>query len=182
MTGCQHTGSCRWGGFLLLMVLVFFLPACSIFKPRVIEKIKVEYRDSIRTEIRDRIIHDTLKVPIPVEVEKIVTKDDSSHLENSVAVSDAYIKDGLLYHNLRTKPGTIDVPVSYEVSDTTTTHEVVSNSEKEEAKIEYVEKKLTWWQKFRIKSFWWLVALSAGLGIWIFRKPLLALLKTWLPI
>lgn len=182
MTGCQHTGSCRWGGFLLLMVLVFFLPACSIFKPRVIEKVKVEYLDSIRTEIRDRIIHDTLKVEIPVEVEKIVTKDDSSHLENSVAESDAWIRDGLLYHTLRTKHVTMEVPVSYEVSDTTTTHEIVSNSEKEETKIEYVEKELTWWQKFRIKSFWWLVVLSAGLGIWIFRKPLLALLKTWLPI
>ena len=158
----------------LIVVSSGLLPGCS---PKVVEKVRIEYRDSIRTEIRERIIHDTLKVPIPVEVEKIVTKDDSSHLENSVAESDAYIKDGLLYHNLRTKPGTIEVPVSYEVSDTTTTHEVVSNSEKEEAKIEYVEKELTWWQKFRIGSFWWLLAgLVLSLG-WIFRKPILAILK-----
>lgn len=44
--------------------------------------------------IRDRVIHDTLKVPVPVYVEKNVTPDDSSHLENPYAVSDAWAKIG----------------------------------------------------------------------------------------
>ena len=41
-----------------------------------------------------------------------------------------------------------------------------------------VEKELTKWQKARINSFWWLiVALGAAL-IWIFRKPIMKLIKT----
>lgn len=39
-----------------------------------------------------------------------------------------------------------------------------------------VEKPLSWWQKFRLRSFWWLVLSVAGLAGWIFRKPLMALI------
>ena len=40
-----------------------------------------------------------------------------------------------------------------------------------------VEKPLSWWQKARIGAFWWLcVALVLAL-LWIFRKPMLSLLK-----
>ena len=40
-----------------------------------------------------------------------------------------------------------------------------------------VEKELSWWQKFRIRSFWGLLVLSIALLAWTFRKPLLALIK-----
>ena len=41
-----------------------------------------------------------------------------------------------------------------------------------------VEKPLSWWQKFRMGAFWWLLAGLAASLVWIFRKPILALLKT----
>ena len=40
-----------------------------------------------------------------------------------------------------------------------------------------VEKPLSWWQKARIGAFWWLLGGLVLALCWIFRKPLLALLK-----
>lgn len=40
-----------------------------------------------------------------------------------------------------------------------------------------VEKPLSWWQKARIGAFWWLCGALALALLWIFRKPLLSLLK-----
>ena len=45
-----------------------------------------------------------------------------------------------------------------------------------------VEQPLSWWQKLRMRAFWWLLGgLILTLG-WIFRKPLLVILKKLLPI
>ena len=45
-----------------------------------------------------------------------------------------------------------------------------------------VDKPLSKIQKAKIGAFWWLLAgLAACLG-WIFRKPLLAIIRKWLPI
>jgi len=40
-----------------------------------------------------------------------------------------------------------------------------------------VEKPLSWWQKCRIGAFWWLLGGLVACIVWIFRKPLLSLLK-----
>lgn len=40
-----------------------------------------------------------------------------------------------------------------------------------------VEKPLSWWQKARIGAFWWLCGALVLALLWIFRKPLLSLLK-----
>lgn len=40
-----------------------------------------------------------------------------------------------------------------------------------------VEKPLSWWQKARIGAFWWLCGALVLALCWIFRKPLLSLLK-----
>lgn len=149
---------------------VLLLPSCSLFKPRVQIVTVTETRDSII--IRERIVHDTAKVEIPVIVEKNVTKDDSSRLENLYAISVAQVKNGFLFHSLETKPQTIYVPVDVQVSDTTTVHEKEQETAKETVVTEYVEKELSWWQKFRLRAFWWLLGLSTALGVWTFRKPL----------
>ena len=44
-----------------------------------------------------------------------------------------------------------------------------------------VEKSLTWWQKFRLRAFWWLLGGVALAVVWIFRKPVLSILKRWMP-
>ena len=155
----------------LLGILGSFLTtSCSLLKPRETIVTVTETRDSII--IRDRIVHDSVKVEIPIIIEKNVTKDDSSRLENQYAISVAKVMDGLLFHSLETKPQTIYVPVDVHVSDTTAVHEKESETAKETVVTEYVEKELSWWQKFRLRAFWWLLGLSLALTAWTFRKPL----------
>lgn len=137
------------------------MQACS---PRIVEKLVV--RDSVVTEVHERIVRDTVPFEVPVEVEKNITRDTVSHLSNSFAESDAVVSDGFLTHTLKTRPQTIYVPVEVPVADTTTT----------QSHIEYITEtkevpaELTWWQKFRLKGFWWLLGGLVLSLLWIFRK------------
>ena len=157
-----------WRRVSVLLAIIVLCAGCSLLRDyfKEVETVVVhDTKDSLI--IRDRVIHDTLKVPVPVYVEKNVTPDDSSHLENPYAVSDAWVKDGLLHHTLRTQ-GKMEVPVDIPVSDTTAIHsekEAVTHTEKV-----YVEKDLNPWQKFRLRAFWWLAAACAALLVWTFRK------------
>lgn len=148
----------------LLALCAIFLSSCAISRPPVIQ-----YRDSVRVEIRDRLVHDTVGVPVPVEAEKVVTRDTSSHLENSLASSDAIVSGGLLHHSLQTKPQTLHVPVAVPARDSIIyrDREVVK-----EVPVE-VEKKLTFWQRFRIGAFYWLL----GLALIGWRREILWLLR-----
>lgn len=148
------------------VLLVFFALSLSGCSPKVVQHTVTEI------EYRDRFVHDTATVEIPVEVERIVTRDTISHLENSFAKSDAVVSQGLLSHSLESKPQIIKVPVKVKVTDT-----LWRESEKT-AEIQYVEKQMTKFQQFRLDAFWWMSALIAGLSVWTFRKPLLKLIKS----
>ena len=150
----------------ILALTTLALASCGVCKK---QQPTVIVRDSIRTEIRERIVHDTATVEIPVEVEKIVTRDTASHLENNYAKSDAVVSDGLLYHSLETKPQVIKVPVFVPVHDTLR----VEKEAEIRTETQYVEKPLNWWQKFRLGAFWWLVA--AGLIGW--RREIIVAVK-----
>ena len=125
------------------------LASCGICKRQPI----IEYRDSVRVEYHDRIIHDTTTFTIIKEVEKNVTRDTISHLENSYAKSDAIVSQGFLSHSLESIPQIIKVPFEVEVHDTT----YVEKSAETVYATQYVEKELNWWQGFRIDAFWWLL-------------------------
>lgn len=145
--------------YILIFALLLALQSCA---PRVITEVIV--RDSTITKIEERIVHDTVSFSVPVEVEKVVTKDTASHLENSLAISDAVVSGGYLTHTLRTIPQVIPIPVDIPVTDTTTSHIQIK-----EVPVE-VEKELTWWQSFRLEAFWWLVGGLFLSLLWIFRK------------
>lgn len=160
------------GRGVLVVVLFSLLSGCSLLRPKVITKIEKE------VEYRDREVHDTATVEIPIEVERIVTRDTSSHLENSFAKSDAVVSGGYLHHSLESIPQIIRVPVVVHVTDTIYREKEAVETIKEVK----VEKPLSWWQKFRIRACWWLLGgliLSFG---WIFRKSLIRILKLWLKL
>ncbi len=143
-----------------------------------------QFRDSLVIHVKDSIAIKliTVKVPVPVEVmREIVPAEDYSHLETSVAESTAYIDSlGRLHHDLQNKAGTIEatVPVQehYHSADTTHEHAQV------EPQIVTVEKPLSKFESFKIRSFWRLCGALLLAIVWIARKPLLYLIKTLLKI
>ena len=121
---------------IVAMIILWAVTSCcpKHFPP-------AEHTDSVRVEIRERIVHDTVSFEVPVIVEKNVTRDSSSHLENDWATSDAAIQGGFLWHSLSTKPHEVDVPVTVTVRDTT-------YIEKEaETIIKEVPRQPTFWEK-----------------------------------
>lgn len=146
-----------------IIAIVFALVFCCC-SPKIIKETTIEYRD--------RIVHDTAVFNVPVEVEKIVTKDTVSILENTFARSEANVSGGFLSHSLESKPQIIKVPVEVHVTDTLWKESQIIEKE--------VEKPLSKWKSFQLESFWWLLAAVALLVIWTFRKPLVGLIKKFL--
>ena len=124
--------------FVLLTILGQLFVGCS---PRITPP--AEIRDSVRVEIRERVVHDTAYVDVPLIKEVNVTRDTSSHLENEYAMSDASISNGTLRHSLETRPHKIAAPV------TITVHDTLTVEKKAETIIKEVNT-LTKWQGFQI--------------------------------
>ena len=40
-----------------------------------------------------------------------------------------------------------------------------------------IPKPLSWWERLKMRGFWWLFAAFVGLLLWTFRKPLLILIR-----
>lgn len=149
---------------LLFVVFMCWVTSCS---PRIVEKVVTEI------EYRDRVVHDTATVEITKEVEKIVTKDTVSHLENKYAKSDAMVSKGLLHHSLESRPQIIKVPVEVHVTDT-----IWKQTEaKETIKEVKVEQPLSWWNKTKLEAFWGLLLAVVLLLLWTLRKPLMKLVS-----
>lgn len=151
--------------FILSLMLMSTIPSCGPCKHLP----TAEKNHSVETVIKEKIIHDTTTLEIPVIVEKNVTKDTASHLENPYAKSDASIADGLLFHSLESKPQVIKVPYAVAVHDTT----IVEKASETVIKEVKVEKPLNWTQRLKIGAFWWLLA---GLLVG-FRKEIVKLIK-----
>lgn len=136
----------------------------------------IETHDSTKVEVRtERIEHiDTVYIELPRQVERIVTRDTTSRLENDYAVSEARVEAGMLHHSLETKAAKVPVPAKATIEKMygITT---VSKAKVEKEKV-YIEKKLTAWQRFRLNGFWILAAAVAAIGFWKFRRPILGLL------
>nr|DAM90131.1 MAG TPA: hypothetical protein [Bacteriophage sp.] len=155
--------------FALLAVLV---TSCGSSRHAVTS---IETHDSTKVEVRtERIEHiDTIYVELPRQVERIVTQDTTSRLENDYAVSEARVEAGMLHHTLETKAAKIPVlsKSTIEKKDSVTTN---SKSEVEKEKV-YIEKELTAWQRFRLRGFWILAAVIGGYLVWKNRRRLLSL-------
>lgn len=112
-----------------------------------------------------------VEVPVPVERSSAVVPD-SSHLETSVAFSDASVDSlGRLHHSLHNKP--VKLTAQAPVKDTFTEKTETGTSVKTETVTEYVEKPLTRWQEFRLKAFWWMAGIiAAGIALRVVKAYL----------
>ena len=106
--------------------------------------------EKIITETRIETVYetDTVYLEVPKIVEKVVTKDTVSVLENEFAKSAASVSDGLLAHSLETKPVQKPVEVQTKIvyRDSVIFKDVVVYETVE------VEKELSRWQTFKIKT------------------------------
>ena len=106
--------------------------------------------EKIITETRVETVFqtDTVFLEVPRIVEKIVTADTISVLENDYAKSQAVISDGLLTHSLETKPVKqpvgVHTKIVYRDSIIVKDNVIVQTVE--------VEKELTGWQTFKMKT------------------------------
>jgi len=113
------------------------------------EKIVVETR--IETVYKT----DTVFLEVPKIVEKIVTADTVSVLENDYAKSEASVSDGLLAHSLETKP--VKQPV--EVQTQVVYRDSVIVKDNVIVQTVEVEKPLTGWQSFKMAMGGWMLGL-----------------------
>ena len=154
---------------IIIVFIAILLTSCGSSRHAATS---IETHDSTKVEVRTKSIEhiDTVYVELPRQVERIVTQDTTSRLENDYAVSEARVEAGMLHHTLETKAAKIPVPVktTIEKKDSITT---TSKAEVEKEKV-YIEKELTAWQRFRLRGFWILAAIIGGYIVWKFRKPL----------
>ena len=133
-----------------LLAFALLLAACGTARP-VLES------DSTRVEVKTVVekVIDTAYVELPVIVEKVATLDTASVLENKYAKSEALVSGGVLTHSLATKPVREPVKVEKEIvyRDSLVYRDRVV---KEDI---YIEKELTFWQKFRLKLGSWTLVL-----------------------
>ena len=113
------------------------------------EKILVETR--IETVYKT----DTVYLEVPKIVEKIVTADTVSVLENEYARSEASVSEGLLAHSLETKP--VKQPV--EVQTQVVYRDSVIIKDNVIVQTVEVEKELTGWQSFKMAMGGWMLGL-----------------------
>ncbi len=154
----------KWMEIMAAMVAVMMaLVMCGCCR-RTVEYIVVS--DSVRTEVRtvEVVVHDTVDVALPQDSVVVATPDTVSRVETSVAVSEAELRGGLLWHRIWNKKSVaVGVDHKETVRDSIVYREkpVPYPVEKE------VEKKLSWWQQLRL----WLgnillIAIVAAAGMW----------------
>ena len=99
----------------ILLSALLGLSGCGVLR---CPKPELQVKDSLVLHIKDSLAirYIPVEVPVPVEVvREIIPSSDSSHLETSVARSDAFIDStGHLHHTLENKADSslhVDVPV-----------------------------------------------------------------------
>ncbi|MBR4499770.1 MAG: hypothetical protein IKP11_04445 [Paludibacteraceae bacterium] len=152
----------------VIIAVVSMLTGCRSPREIVHEVTVVETHDSIY------YVHDTLYHDVPSQTAQVITHDSVSQLENDYAVSVVSLnKDGTLTHKLNTKPQSVPIPYQKPIETKT---QVIYKDKRIEVPVP-VEKKLTAWEQFRLRSFWVLLAVALAALVWVFRKPMFTMIR-----
>lgn len=135
--------------FAAITILLCLFCSCRSVKNGTSEN--KETSDSVRTEYKEKIVKVPVivEVEVPVEVKDRITRDSTSTLETSFAVSEASIiwVGGVpfLRHSLENKAQKIQKPDSVPVTEKET---VKWNTRRVfYTKTQILEQQLSWWQK-----------------------------------
>lgn len=159
---------------LIISLLLLLSVSCRTVKETT-TPVFLHDKDSVRVEMVERIITDTVyvKVAVPAESSKQVVRDSTSHLETTVAISDAWLlPDGSLGHTLINKDVdlTAFVPLQHKERDnnniTVVSKEIpVPYPERVE-----VERDFTTLEKIKLGTFWYLLIVSCFSFLWMLKK------------
>ena len=151
--------------FILVLFSLLCVACGSINQVTPTERVVTETR--IETVFKT----DTVFLEVPKIVERVVTKDTLSVLENEFAKSAASVSDGLLAHSLETKP--VKQPV--EIQTKIVYRDSIIVQDRVVTEIQEVEKELTGWQSFKMKMGGWFLGILIILIVLLilyFVKPL----------
>lgn len=113
-------------------------------------QLMTEQRDSLVISVRDSVVYrdSIIHVPVPGGGDKAKLPDtDTSFLQTRVAESTAYVKDGMLHHDLRNRTEAL-IPVEVKIPERIRTSEKgLTRYLKTVERVE-VERELTRWQSF----------------------------------
>lgn len=159
-----------------IIIAIACLICISCGAPKVAMTTDVQ-KDSVSVVIKESVIYrdTTIYVEVPVEVIKEILPDtDTSHLETSLAISEAWFNAGMLNHTLVHKDVSIEKKVEMPEKHTQKDSVIVSIREVvKEVPVE-VEKPLNAWQSFRMTlGTLALIALALWLILKIVKKFLL---------
>ncbi|MBR3701955.1 MAG: hypothetical protein IKM12_00190 [Alistipes sp.] len=130
------------------VVAILLIAGCAA---RRVSKSNVE-QDSVYVDVREAVeyVTDTVEVEIPLIIERNITLDTISHLENDYAISEAIVNGGILAHTLQTKPQLRQVQIK---TPRLRKDSIIYQSFYRDAEIE-VERELSWLQKLQVNGFW----------------------------
>ena len=137
--------------------------------------------DSVTVEVRETVVVDTVTVAVTIPAESRFREvhDTVSFLTTSYAESRAWINaDGSLGHSLSNRAASIPAEVLVPVR-TTSTNRVARGVREIPVQVPCpyeVERNPSWWERFRLGAFWYLVAIAGCTLLWTVRKPLLSVL------
>lgn len=161
---------------LLILSFLFPLALLGASSCGAARHVSPSVTDSTRVEVHTvtETVHDTAYVELPVIVERIVTRDTTSTLENPYAKSVAAVQEGFLHHSLETKP--VKHPVLLETK-IVYRDSIIFRDRIQTQTIE-VERQLTKWQAFKMRTggatltLLLLAIVTAALYLFLhFKKP-----------
>lgn len=147
-----------------IMMLTFCVAGCSI--PRQIIEVQ---RDSVRTVVQNRVVYrdSIIYVPVPTEADRAELADsDTSRLETSLAVSEAFVADGMLHHSLRNRSDAL-LPVPVKLPSLLHQEQHYLIRDRVATETVYVEKELSRWQHF-LQTVG--IAVLGAVAVWLVLK------------
>lgn len=149
-----------------IFILVLTCMAVSCGPPR---KIMEAQKDSVRTIVQNRVVYrdSTIYVPVPTEADRAELADsDTSRLETSLAVSEAFVADGMLHHSLRNRSDAL-LPVPVKLPSLLHQEQHYLIRDRVATETVYVEKELSRWQRF-LQTVG--IAVLGAVAVWLVLK------------
>lgn len=155
----------------LLALCLAMLVGCSSTK--AVQSTIVADTTSVKIVHHIEKVRDTVYVEIPQIIERNVTRDTVSHLENEYAKSDAIVDGEYLWHTLEMKPQEKAVEIIKEIEYRDTIIEKATIVEVEKP----IDKPDTWWEQTQKKGFWTMLIIFAILVLWHRLKGKISILE-----